>query len=543
MTTQDNTSPLEIEVARLKGRLTKLVEEKSYLQLVIRLIEQINPLSGLEGMISNMLQSIGETIGGTNIKIYYWMDSELHFADLRGDNRVLPEIDDPMVALVVQEQKFIEQKSEKEAALLRGDILPDAWNWAFPLTVGQDLIGIVKLENIHLSGVAWRDYLPIFFSHAALILSNETRYRARLKAEEKLARWAHIFEHAGWGVVVGGADGKCLEMMNPAFARMHGYEVEELVGRPIFEIFAPPERDKLPDIIRQAHEKGHVTLESAHQRKDGSIFPVLLDITAVRGETDEVLYRIVNVQDITQIKETEERLVRSVDALSQSNVELERFAYIASHDLQEPLRTLVTYSQLLERRHFSDLTGDAREFLEFIIAAANRMHALVIDLLAYSRVSSQGRPFTSVNAHRVVEAACDNLRATIQDVDAVIHIGELPNVFADEVQLLEIFQNLIGNAIKFRRSDSRPEISVGAVRNEHDWVLFVADNGIGIEPQYLEKVFIIFQRLHTTTAYPGTGIGLAVCKRIVERHGGRIWAESQPGRGSTFFFTLPTASV
>jgi PAS domain S-box-containing protein len=542
MTPSDNTESLAAEVASLKGRLRKLAEEKSYLQLVIRLIEQLNPLSGLENMIRAMLQSIGETIGGTNIKLYYWSESQLHYTDLLGGNRIIPVIDDPMVKQVFDEATFVECASQRENALLVGDILPGAWVWAFPLLVGRELIGVIKLENIHISGAAWRDYLPTFFSHAALILSNETRSRARLKAEEKLGRWAHIFEHAGWGVVVGGGDGKCLEMMNPAFARMHGYNVDELVGRPIADIFPVSEQANLPDIIRQAHEKGHVTVESVHLRKDGSTFPVLLDMAAVHNDAGDVLYRIVNVQDITQIKEAEERLLKSVDALSQSNTELERFAYIASHDLQEPLRTLVAYSQLLERRHRADLSGDAKDFLDFIIGAANRMHTLVHDLLAYSRVSSKGRPFATVDVRRVIESACDNLGATIQEQHAVIHIGNMPHVQADEVQLLEVFQNLIGNAVKFNQQGHRPEINIGAKRNDKEWVLSVSDNGIGIEDEYLEKIFVIFQRLHTSAAYPGTGIGLAVCKRIAERHGGRIWVESRPGEGSTFFFTLPMST-
>ncbi|CAA7620745.1 putative Histidine kinase [Candidatus Terasakiella magnetica] len=540
MTSLDVNAKLLAEVERLKTRLNKVAEEKSYLQLVLHLIEHLNPLSGLEDMIGSMLKSIGETIGGTNIKLYYWTDSELHYADLRGDTRIVPEIDDAMVAQVVERPEFIEGRSENKDTLLQGDILPGAWNWAFPLLVGKELIGVVKLENLHLSGAAWCDYLPIFFSHAALVLSNETRYRARLKAEEKLTRWGHIFEHAGWGVVVGGGDGKFLEMMNPAFARMHGFEMDELVGRPITAIFTPEEQLRLPDIIHQAHDKGHVTVESFHRRKDGSIFPVLIDITAVKSDAGQVRYHIVNVQDISQIKETEERLLKSVDALSQSNVELERFAFIASHDLQEPLRTLVAYSQLLERRHLGDLTGDAKDFLGFIIAAANRMHRLVLDLLAYSRVSNQGRPLALIDVRRVVDAACDNLQASIQEGDAIIEIGVLPKVLADEMQLLDIFQNLIGNAIKFHRIGARPEIKVGAEQRGTEWVLFVADNGIGIEQEYLEKIFIIFQRLHPNTTYPGTGIGLAVCKRIVERHGGRIWVESIPGKGSTFFFTLRT---
>lgn len=535
------SSPSDVE--RLQRRLHKLVEEKSHLQLVIKLIEQLNPLAGLENMIQAMLQAIGETIGGTNIGLYYWIESDLRYAGFLGQDHLIDSIDDPMIRQVQENPAFIEETSDRTGSLLQGEVLPNAWNWTFPLMVGNELIGIVKLENVHISGAAWRDYLPIFFSHAALLISNETRNRARRKAEEKLTRWAHIFEHAGWGVVVNSREDRIFEMMNPAFAKMHGYDMDELTGRPIADVIAPEEQSRLPDVLCQATELGHFTFETIHLRKNGSRFPVLVDITAVKDKAGKPLYRVVNVQDISKMKEVEERLQKSVDALYLSNGELERFAYIASHDLQEPLRTLVAYSQLLERRHLSELQGDAKDFLEYIITAANRMHNLVRDLLSYSRISSQAHTFTSVELRHIVEDACDNLRASLQESGAMVEVGAMPSVMADGMQLMEVFQNLIGNAIKFRHAHSAPLIKISSEFKDEAWLIRVSDNGIGIEKDYFEKIFIIFQRLNNKAHYSGTGIGLAICKRIVERHGGHIWVESEPGKGSTFSFTLPTNQV
>lgn len=531
------------EIERLRSRLKKLAEEKSHLQLLLRLFEQLNPLQGVEDMVVGMLQAIAETIGGTNVRLYYWDEGDLLYSDLFEKHLHLSSIDDGLASEAAEKRCFIEKKSESLSdALLQGDVVPDSWNWAFPLMVGDALIGIIKLENIHIIASDWRNYLPILFNHLALILSNELRNRSRQRAEEKLLRWSHVFEHAGWGIAVNDAASNTIVLLNPAFAEMHGFTVEEMLGTSVSMLFAPSERKKLPEILRLAAEQGHITFESAHIRKNGSIFPVLIDLKLV-DEPGQTRYRIANIQDISQIKESEEQLRRTVDALTQSNVELERFAHIASHDLQEPLRTLVAYSQLLERRYRDELKGDAQEFLDLIISAAKRMHTLVLDLLAYSHVSTQGHTFILVDMQRLIEAVRENLKTLIQDSRANIVYQNLPSVLGDEIQLLEVVQNLISNAIKFRRKGVPLEISVRAERKESAWVFSVADNGIGIEPSYFDRIFVIFQRLHSSAAYPGSGVGLAVCKRIIERHGGHIWVESEPGKGSTFYFTLPIQNV
>lgn len=230
-------------------------------------------------------------------------------------------------------------------------------------------------------------------------------------------------------------------------------------------------------------------------------------------------------------------------ALASSNAELERFAYIASHDLQEPLRTVTSYVQLLERRYGDKLGGDAREFIQFAVSGTHRMHNLIKAILAYSRISTQGEPFAPTRLDDALSDALINLRAIIDDNGVVIGRDALPELCVDGAQMVSLFQNLIGNAIKYRRADVAPVIHVGVRRGEGEWVFTVEDNGIGIAMEHWEKIFIIFHRLQRSESQEGTGIGLAICKKIVERHRGRIWLESTPGLGSIFYFSLPAETA
>ena len=237
------------------------------------------------------------------------------------------------------------------------------------------------------------------------------------------------------------------------------------------------------------------------------------------------------------LQESEERLKNMVSELERSNAELQRFAYVASHDLQEPLRMVSSYTQLLEKRYKDKLDANAHDFINFAVDGAKRMQNLIDDLLAFSRVGTHGKPFALTNMEDVWQAAVDNLQVAIKKARAKVTHDPLPTLMADEGQLVQLLQNLIGNAIKFHGKEL-PAVHVSAESKNNEWIFSVGDNGIGIESQYFERIFLVFQRLYREE-YPGTGAGLAIAKRIVERHNGRIWLESQPGKGSTFYFSIP----
>jgi signal transduction histidine kinase len=242
--------------------------------------------------------------------------------------------------------------------------------------------------------------------------------------------------------------------------------------------------------------------------------------------------------ELDERRRAELKLAQYAGDLARSNAELEQFAYVASHDLQEPLRMVASFTQLLAKRYGGRLDRDADEFIGFAVDGANRMQQLINDLLAYSRVGTRGKPLRPTDLTEVLGQARANLHEAIKESGALVTNDLLPVVAGDEVQLIQLFQNLLANAIKFQ-SKKTPLIHVSAQTDEHGWLIAVKDNGIGIAPEHQERIFAIFQRLHGRHEYPGTGIGLALCKKIVERHGGRLWVESEPGKGATFFFNLP----
>jgi len=242
--------------------------------------------------------------------------------------------------------------------------------------------------------------------------------------------------------------------------------------------------------------------------------------------------------ELDERRRAEQQLARYAGELARSNAELEQFANVASHDLQEPLRMVSSFTQLLGKRYRGKLDQDADEFIGYAVDGATRMQRLINDLLAYSRVGTRGKPFKRADCEVIFREARDNLMKAIEESGAVVTHDPLPMVLGDEVQLIQLFQNLVANAIKFRSQESL-QIQVSAERRGPEWVFAIKDNGIGIAPEQQERIFSIFQRLHHRSEYPGTGIGLALCKKIVERHGGRIWVESQPGEGSTFYFSIP----
>jgi signal transduction histidine kinase len=242
--------------------------------------------------------------------------------------------------------------------------------------------------------------------------------------------------------------------------------------------------------------------------------------------------------ELEERRQAEEKMAQYAADLQRSNAELEQFAYVASHDLQEPLRMVASFTQLLAKRYQGKLDQDADEFIGFAVDGANRMQMLINDLLAFSRVETRGKPLEPTDCEAVLSRTLANLAAMVQESGAVVTHDPLPTVLADEMQMGQIFQNLLINALKFKGGET-PKVHIFAQRQGNDWLFGFQDNGIGIDPQHQERIFAIFQRLHRREDFPGTGLGLALCKKIAERHGGRIWVESEPGRGSTFYFTIP----
>ena len=365
------------------------------------------------------------------------------------------------------------------------------------------------------------------------------------------------------------AQGRITEV-NDRFCEIAGYGRSELLGRThrlINSGHHPPEffRAMWQTITSGSIWQGEIK----NRAKDGSFYWVDTTIVPISGQSSQPIQFVAIRNDITdrkqgeaalrqlnddlesQVRSRTQQLEQRAQELERSNAELEQFAYVASHDLQEPLRTVSSFTELLAQEYGDRLDGDAEEYIEFIVDGALRMQQLVKDLLAYSRVNSRGKAFAPTACETVLKRVLGNLQFAIAETQGQITHDPLPNIFADESQVQQLFQNLLSNALKFQAEDP-PRIHVSAISSANgnangnadeppsEWTFCVSDNGIGIEPEYREQIFEIFQRLHSRRIYAGTGIGLAICRKIVQRHGGRIWVEEPPQKGAAFYFTLPS---
>ncbi len=372
------------------------------------------------------------------------------------------------------------------------------------------------------------------------IRDDTQRYLAAAALREREQTLAGIFRAAPVGI--GMVSHRTITQANDQLCRMTGYTRDELIGRdarifyPDAESYDLVGREKYAQILAD----GTGAVETRWQRKDGTVRDILLSSSPIdlSRPYEDVVF---NALDITRLRESERALESYMDDLQRSNEELQRFAYVASHDLQEPLRSIISFSQLLERRYRGKIDQDADEYIAFIVEGGNRMQALIEDLLQLSRVETKARPLVSTDAGDVVADALRLMDALVREAGATVTVGKLPPVMADAAQLALVFSNLVGNALKYRRENVPPEVRITAERRDGMVEFAVRDNGIGIEEEYFDRIFVIFQRLHTREEYEGTGIGLAVVRKIVERHGGRIRVESTPGEGSTFLFTLSAA--
>jgi PAS domain S-box-containing protein len=368
-------------------------------------------------------------------------------------------------------------------------------------------------------------------------VTDRNRLEKALRQSER--EYRGLVENAHDAIIIFSPPDFQILAVNSRACEVYGYGREEFLDESLQTISRDPRQEEefFQSLIQ---EGGFRTYEIAHGRKDNTEISLEVNCSSVVYSNR---YSVLSInRDITARKRTEEELKRYADQLRSSNDELQQFAYVASHDLQEPLRMVTNYMDLLKKRYSELLNEDANEFMDFAVDGARRMQGLLNDLLNYSRVGTQRKPFEAVECETVLIEVLKNLRVAIEESGALVTHDPLPVVIGDPSQLLQVFQNLLSNALKFH-TERRPEVHVGAVMSDGMWLLSVRDNGIGIDMQYGERIFQIFQRLHTREEYGGSGVGLAVCKRIVERHQGRIWLESKPGEGATFFFTLPRGNV
>jgi PAS domain S-box-containing protein len=351
----------------------------------------------------------------------------------------------------------------------------------------------------------------------------------------------------GDGVVATDLNGG-ITFFNPVARALTGWRPEEAAGRPVVDIlrFESTLDDSVAENPAIAAIRERRTVDHSNGLvlvgRDGKRTHVDANGAPTFDSAGQLVGAVLVLHDVTERHRSERQLRQRTEELARSNRDLEQFAYVASHDLQEPLRAVAGPLQLLQRRYEGQLDARADEFIGHAVDGATRMQALIDDLLSYSRVGRLEDPKQSVSAEHALQSALKNLAVVIQETQAEITHDELPMVQAISTQLTLLFQNLIGNAIKFRHKERAPRIRIGAQPMGAQWQFSVADNGIGIAEQYFDRIFVIFQRLHTRREYPGTGLGLALCKRIVEHHGGKIWVESIPGEGTTFLFTMPRAA-
>ncbi len=358
------------------------------------------------------------------------------------------------------------------------------------------------------------------------------------RAEDERRTLLQAVEQSPVAVVVTDLEGRIL-FVNQRFEENTGYSRDEVVGQnPRLLQGGEKSPEEYQELWQTITAGGTWTGEFHNKRKDGTLYWERAVIAPVRDGNDHITHYLGVKEDITEKRQREEELQRLVATLTETNTELERFAYVASHDLREPLRTIASFAQLLERRYRGQLDADADEFIDHVVGAAKRMHRLIGDLTAYSRVASKGDRFTEVDVGHVCRTALQNLRESLEDSGAEVVLEPLPVLLGDEVQLTQLFQNLIGNAVKFRHPQQRPQVRVSACLGAEGWVLSVADNGIGIDERG-QDVYEVFRRLHHHSAYPGTGVGLAICKKIVQRHGGTISHAPNAGGGTVFTVTLP----
>ncbi len=403
--------------------------------------------------------------------------------------------------------------------------------------------GKVHWIDVHSTLLKKENALPDILISCNDITERKKTENALKESEEKFRQIAENMGEVFW--VIDSKTGEVI-YVSPVYQWVWGRTCQSLYenNESWIEAIHPEDRDRTVEMIWNGFDNIDEAKEGFEYRvirPDGKIIWVWMQSFFIRDESGEISRIIGVASEITGYKKAEEEINALLNELKRSNEELQQFAYVTSHDLQEPLRTIASFTQLIERRYKGKLDEDADEFMGYIVDASVRMKQMIMDLLEYSRVGTRQEMYQAISMESKLNNVLVNLNDLIERTCAEITHDSLPVVFGDKNQLLLLFQNLITNAIKFRKEDEPPRIHISATcdHEKNEYVFSIADNGIGIEEQYFDRIFTIFQRLHTRDEYQGTGIGLSVAKKIVERHGGRIWVESEFGGGSVFYFSIP----
>jgi len=379
--------------------------------------------------------------------------------------------------------------------------------------------------------------IVLWFVAALIYIQRKSEY-ARLESETRLSS---IVENAVDGLITINKSG-IVEMFNPACERIFGYKEQEVLGQNIKMLMPAPYHNEHNGYLKHYQNTGErkiigIGREVKGKHKDGNVFPLDLSVSEMRIG-GRILYGGI-VRDVTERREQEEQNLQLMNDLMESNTELERFAYIASHDLQEPLRMVTNFTELLGKKYKDQLDEDAQRYIQYASSSAQRMQQLVDDLLEYSRIGNESETLENVQIDNLLEYVKMNLQESVKDSGAEIIAEKLPEIRGNPVRIARLLQNIIGNGIKYRRKDVAPIIHIKVAEEDSQWIFSIKDNGIGMKPEYCEQIFLPFKRLHTKDEYSGNGIGLSVCKKIVETMGGTIRAESLPDDGSIFYFTIP----
>jgi len=423
------------------------------------------------------------------------------------------------------------------------------------LTIGSELAFTIYISVFGLSNMIGHLFkLASFYLVYKAILETGLKkpydlLLRELKQREMLLRsseneFRSMFELSAVGMAQINPATHLFTRVNQKFCEITGYSADELRALTFSDITLPEDRerdlDQFNGIIRG--EKEQMMSEKRYRRKDKTVIWVRMTATLIPFGYNKPARAIGIIEDITECKKTSRALEKTLGELKRSNEDLEEFAYVASHDLQSPLRTVAGFVQLLDKRYADQLDEKAKEFISIAKQGTTHMQNLLTDLLQYSRIGSGMRTLRPISLQDVLARTLVNLKSAIDESGATVNVGEMPTVQADEIQMFQVMQNLIGNSIKFR-GDEPPVINISAEPGDGEWIIRVQDNGIGMEPQYTDRIFQVFNRLHSQDKYEGTGIGLAICKKIIERQGGRIWVESEPNRGSIFYFSIKAADT